>query len=95
MEKTAEKTRGVVGTNNNGGAANKRRGRRGRAAAGIMEVNVCENLKKGECSRLTWGDLADLKSETTKSWGWREQTKRLGDDTGFTTKHCFGCDQIL
>ena len=96
MTQIAEKTRGVVGTNNNGGAANKRRGSRGRAkSAGVKEVNVCENLKKGECGRHTWGDLADLKIETTKSWTWREQTKTLGDDTGFIAKHCFGCGRIL
>ena len=91
MEKIAEKTRGEIGTNN----ANKRRGSRGRAAAGVKEVNVCDNLKKGECGRHTWGDLADLNQETNKSWTWREQTKKLGDDTGCIAKHCFGCGRIL
>lgn len=51
---------------NAGTAANKRRGGRGRVAAGVKEVNVCDNLKKGACGRHTWGYSADLNLETTK-----------------------------
>ena len=43
-KKVAEKRSGQE--TNNGTAAVKRRGGRGRAAAGVKEVNVCDNLKK-------------------------------------------------
>ena len=95
MEKIAEKTRGVVGTNNDSGAQNKRRGSRGRATTGVTEVNVCENLRKGKCGRHTWGDMAGLKQETNKKYTWREQAKKEGKDTGFVAKYCFGCGRIL
>ena len=91
LEKVMEKKRGEIGTSN----ANKRRGGRGRASAGVKEVNVCDNLKRGECGRHTWGDLEHLRQETNKLWTWREQTKKLGDETGFIAKHCFGCGNIL
>ena len=91
LEKVMEKTRGEMGADN----ANKRRGGRGRASAGVKEVNVCDNLKRGECGRHTWGDLAHLNQETDKSWTWREQTKKLNGETGFIAKHCFGCGNIL
>ena len=91
LEKVMEKTRGEMGADN----ANKRRGGRGRASAGVKEVNVCDNLKRGKCGRHTWGDLAHLNQETDKSWTWREQTKKLNGETGFIAKHCFGCGNIL
>ena len=93
MKKIAEK-RGGNETNNSTTTAGRRRGSRGRAAGGVEEVNVCENLKRGVCGHHTWGDLKHLSFETDKSWTWREQSKKL-KDTGCMAKHCYGCGLIL
>ena len=90
MKKVAE-MRGGNKTNKD----NRRRGNRGRAAGEMEEVNVCANLNKGSCGHHTWGGLEGLETETSKAYAWREQRKKLGDNTGFIAKHCYGCGLIL
>ena len=91
-KKVIEK-RGGQEENDRSGAAS-RRGNRERKEDGIRETNVCENLKKGACGRHTWGDLADLKLETSKGYTWRERSKKE-KDAGFAAKYCFGCGLIV
>ena len=75
---------------------NRRRGKRARAAVEMEEVNVCANLEKGSCGRHTWGDLEDLKLETSKAYAWRKQRKHLGNDAARDiAKYCYGCGLIL
>ena len=82
-------------TNNGTATAGRRRGKRGRAAVGVEEVNVCKNLKRGACGHHTWGDLAHLELETAKLYTLREQSKKIKNNTGNIAKHCYGWSLIL